>query len=102
ALRTLAVTVVVGGVLVGLSFAALIPGVLQLVGAHHYTVEDVEELRELSQRSSVYFADGTFMGSLGTENRVLARYDEIPDVIKNAVIAIEDRTFWTNPGIDIG
>ena len=36
-----------------------------------------------------------------TEKRRWLAYDEIPDVVRNATIAAEDDTFWTNPGIDL-
>ncbi len=99
-LRTFVITVAVGGTALGVAMAALIPGTVQLATAHHYTGENVEELRELSQRSTVYTADGKFMGSLGLENRQATTFDQIPKSVINAVVSIEDRTFWTNPGID--
>ncbi|MEZ4510718.1 MAG: transglycosylase domain-containing protein [Chloroflexota bacterium] len=35
-----------------------------------------------------------------TEKRRWLAYSEIPEVVRNATIAAEDDTFWTNPGID--
>ncbi len=34
------------------------------------------------------------------ENRQIATYDEIPEYMKKAVVAIEDKRFWTHEGVD--
>lgn len=36
----------------------------------------------------------------GDENRVWVNFDDIPQDLINATVAIEDRRFWTHPGID--
>lgn len=36
----------------------------------------------------------------GTENSLWASYDEIPDMLKEAFVSIEDYTFWTHDGIN--
>ena len=36
----------------------------------------------------------------GAENRIWAPYDMIPENLKNAVIAIEDKTFWEHKGVN--
>lgn len=35
-----------------------------------------------------------------TENRIWVDYDEIPQSVKDAVVAVEDRRFWEHSGID--
>jgi len=107
ALRTLFFGVVIGGVAVGACLAALIPGVVEIASAHHYTVDEFVRLRNLAQKSSVYWADGTPMGELGLQDRLDVKYSDLAGTaggqrIINAVISIEDRTFWTNDGIDLG
>ncbi len=37
---------------------------------------------------------------VGTENRSWATYDELPEDLINAYIAIEDKRFWEHPGVD--
>lgn len=55
-----------------------------------------------TQTTRLYFRDGeTEMGSLAVQNRTAIDYAEMPQSIKDAVVAAEDRTFWTNQGIDI-
>ena len=35
------------------------------------------------------------------ENREIVNYDQLPDNLKNAFIAIEDKTFWTHKGFNV-
>ncbi len=50
--------------------------------------------------SFVYYADGkTKIGSFQVQNRQSIDYDKIPQNVKDAVVAAENRTFWTDPGI---
>ncbi|MCV2392863.1 transglycosylase domain-containing protein [Actinotalea sp. M2MS4P-6] len=54
-----------------------------------------------AQTTTVYYADGqTPMGTFGVQNRVIVPADEIPQVMKDAVVAGEDRSFYRNPGIN--
>ena len=101
ALRNFLLTIVIGGVAVGACLAALIPGATTIATAHHYTSDKVRELRGLNQRSTIYDSANNVIGVLGIENREDANLDEVPPLIQNAVIAVEDKTFWTNDGIDI-
>ena len=55
-----------------------------------------------AQTTFVYYQDGK--QQLGTyyedQNRESIPYDEMPDTMKDAVVAAENRTFWTDKGID--
>ncbi len=54
-----------------------------------------------TQTSFVYYADGkTQVGTYATQNRQIIPYSEMTPHLRNAVVAAEDRTFWTNHGID--
>lgn len=50
--------------------------------------------------SRVYDRDGAIMAEYLTERRVFAPIDEIPDLVKNAFIAAEDRNFYEHNGFD--
>ena len=53
------------------------------------------------QTTTVYYADGTTeMGSFAEQNRVIVDGDTIPQHVRDAVVAAEDRTFYENPGIN--
>lgn len=103
-LITVVIAIVIGGVAVGACLAALIPGTVEVATAHHYTAEQVKELKALAEPSTIYWADGTQMGqSLGLEARQnVTSLAEVPKVVQDAVVATEDRSFWTNDGIDLG
>jgi membrane peptidoglycan carboxypeptidase len=54
----------------------------------------------LQQQSTVYFSDGkTVIGTFGTTNRQLLQYNQIPAVVRDAVVAAEDRAFYTEGGV---
>jgi penicillin-binding protein 1A len=103
-LVTVLVAIVVGGLAVGACLAALIPGTVEIATAHHYTAKEVGNLKALAEPSTIYYADGvTSMGTFGLESRdPIVSINEVPEMVQNAVIATEDRTFWSNDGIDLG
>lgn len=49
----------------------------------------------------IYYADGTELTRLGSENRVLVNYDELPQVLIDAIIATEDSRFFQHSGLDV-
>jgi membrane peptidoglycan carboxypeptidase len=95
------VTVVIGGILIGICVAALVPGLGIVTSATDYTNDLVTDLRDLSQRSTVYDAAGNEIGVLGLENRESVSLDEVPQFVIDAVVATEDKTFWENEGVDL-
>ena len=95
-----AAIVVGGGLALGVCLAALIPGARQIAQANRYTAT-VGSLGELSQPTTVFDATGKQIGKLGVQDRDPAELAEVPQVLINAVIATEDKTFWTNSGIDV-
>ena len=101
AIRGLIVTVAVGGVAVGVCLAALIPGAEIIAVSHHYTSDKIGSLRDLAQRSTVYDSAGNVIAQLGIINREDVSLDQVPEILQNAVIAVEDKTFWDNDGVDL-
>lgn len=54
-----------------------------------------------TQTSFVYYSDGeTELGRYATQNREIIPLKEMPQTIQDAVVAAENRTFWTDRGID--
>ena len=54
-----------------------------------------------TQSSFVYYADGkTQVGQYATQNRQIIPYTDMSPNVRDAVVAAEDRSFWTNHGID--
>ncbi len=48
----------------------------------------------------VYSADGQLIGEFGEERRTFVRIDDVPAVMKNAVLAAEDTRFFEHAGVD--
>ncbi|WP_171046426.1 PBP1A family penicillin-binding protein [Lentibacillus cibarius] len=51
--------------------------------------------------SKFYDMDGEMFADLGTKQRSKVEYDDLPDVLIDAVTATEDARFFEHPGIDI-
>lgn len=56
----------------------------------------------LNTTSMMYDGDGKELEAVGTaDSRTLVKYKELPDNLKNAFIAIEDKTFYKHHGFNI-
>ncbi|WP_052449617.1 penicillin-binding protein 1A [Neobacillus jeddahensis] len=76
------------------------------VGAFLWIIKDAPKFDETLLKdplsSQVYASDGeTIIAEVGTEKRDNIEIDQIPDVLKNAVLATEDARFYKHHGIDI-
>ncbi|MCD7981867.1 MAG: transglycosylase domain-containing protein [Clostridiales bacterium] len=55
-----------------------------------------------AETSYIYSADGTKIAELAEDtDATFLTYDEIPADVVNAFVSVEDRTFWTNSGVDM-
>ncbi len=53
-----------------------------------------------AETTTLYYADGTTeLGTFAEQDRTIVASEEIPDTIRQAVVAAEDRTFYDNPGV---
>jgi penicillin-binding protein 1A len=67
---------------------------------------DLPKVRELEDyrpdvMTEIYADDGTAIGSFALEHRVIVSYNQIPPMLRYAVISIEDRRFESHLGVDI-
>jgi penicillin-binding protein 1A len=91
----------------GLLFAVLVLGLISFVfGMFVAVASDLPSLTRFSlykdEKSSILYDDlGHPIGVLSQENRVIVTPEQIPRMVKNAVISIEDKRFWTNSGVDL-
>ncbi|OLM31338.1 Multimodular transpeptidase-transglycosylase [Pseudonocardia sp. Ae717_Ps2] len=78
------------------------PAVLFAVGWLIFAVPSPDEAT-LKQISTISYADGSPMVRLVPKggNRVRLPLQAIPPHVRDAVLAAEDRTFYTNPGFDL-
>lgn len=72
-----------------------------LIGAFG-PLPDKEELSAISneEASLVFSSDSRLIGKYFAENRTNIRWEEIPNHLKNALIATEDKRFFTHKGYD--
>jgi len=73
-----------------------------VVGGTYYVdgVPTPNEL-DLPEATTVFYSDGkTVMARLGEENRTILAPEDMNDAVKEAIVASEDSTFWTNKGVD--
>ena len=72
-----------------------------LVAYAALTVPQADQVA-LAQTTTVYYADGTTeMGRMSQVNRKIIDASTLPDYVAHAVVASEDRTFYTNSGVDL-
>src|SRR5580698_8160518 len=87
--------------------AVLLLGLVSFVfGMFVAVASDLPSLTRFSQfkdeQSSYLYDDvGHPIGVLSQQNRVIVTPEEIPQIVKEAVISIEDKRFQTNSGVDI-
>jgi penicillin-binding protein 1A len=48
----------------------------------------------------IYTAEGTLIGEFGEERRAVVSIAQVPQQLKNAILAAEDERFYQHPGID--
>ena len=63
---------------------------------------DISELADYRPKLSmrVFSVEGKVIGEFGEERRKLIPFKDIPDVVKNAVLSIEDARFYKHGGVD--
>jgi penicillin-binding protein 1A len=86
------------------SLVAGLLGLAVIASACHVPrlADEERKARRLPQTSFMYAADGSLITSFhAEENRVVVQFDEIPDIVKRSIIAVEDRRFYDHPGIDL-
>jgi penicillin-binding protein 1A len=92
-------------VLVPLILLAMVSTVFGMMMAVASDLPDLENRKEYQDARNSVLYDYTGKKSLGVltnnQSRVLVTYDQIPADMRNAIIAIEDRRFYTNSGVDI-
>ncbi|HET6381394.1 MAG TPA: transglycosylase domain-containing protein [candidate division Zixibacteria bacterium] len=86
----------------GVLGVALFIGLLGLYASYTVGLADPSALEdfELDQASTVLSADGVELATFATEQREPIAFEDIPQLLVDAQVAAEDRTFWTNPCID--
>jgi penicillin-binding protein 1A len=93
AVKVLLALVIIGGVTGG-AYAAY-----TIANAPKIHPEKIYDTLEVS--THIYDDQGDLISDIYyDENREIAKYDQLPDNLKNAFIAVEDKTFWEHKGFN--
>jgi penicillin-binding protein 1A len=89
----------------GVAFALVLAGVTVGAVALAVAYPNLPDIGDLSDYRPklpmrIFTADGVMLGEFGEERRNLTPIGEIPQVMKNAVLAIEDARFYSHSGVD--
>src|SRR5271169_3138789 len=76
-----------------------------LVGGYFAIATGIPSIEELKKNDSsagtkLYADDDTLIGEIKLQKGIFVPYNQIPDNLKNAVVAVEDSRFWKHSGID--
>ncbi len=86
----------------GLGVLATISAIFGMMMAVASDLPAIDVLDVSTRPSYILDRDGNEMGILtGNENRLLVKSAEISPTMKHAIVAIEDRRFYTNSGVDL-
>ena len=95
------VGIVVFGLLVLLSIlVGAASGLLLVYSTDLPQVEELERYRP-SSITELYDGQGRVIGTFALQRRVVASYDDYPEVLRNALISIEDKDFYRHSGINV-
>ena len=84
----------------GLTALLMVVGMAMAVA--YPNLPDVSDLADYKPKLPlrVFTADGQLMGEFGEERRNLTPIQDIPQILKDAVLAIEDNRFYQHGGVD--
>ncbi|MDR2625835.1 MAG: transglycosylase domain-containing protein, partial [Zoogloeaceae bacterium] len=87
---------VLGLMLIGIAIAAIV------VAICYPSLPDLDALTNYQPRIPlrIYSRDGQLIGEFGEERRAPVRFQEVPDTLKQALLAAEDDEFYQHYGID--
>jgi len=89
------------GLLAGLGLVGIL-AVVFTVAIAYPNLPAIDSLRDYRPKIPlrIFSADNVLIGEFGEERRTLVHIQEIPDIMKKAVLAIEDDRFYEHGGID--
>ena len=94
----------VGHVLFGLLIliSAVVGAASGLLLVYSTDLPQVDELERYrpSSVTELYDGQGRIIGTFALQRRVIATYDDYPEVLRNALVSIEDKDFYLHSGIN--
>jgi penicillin-binding protein 1A len=94
-----------GRMILRVLLGTFVAAILVVVIAVLVTMASLPSFSDLTQKPNgqtvrVHAADGSLLVSLGPSYGDWLTYDRIPPVMRDAIVAVEDRRFYSHPGID--
>ncbi|MBT2405718.1 MULTISPECIES: transglycosylase domain-containing protein [unclassified Streptomyces] len=87
--------------ILGTFFGMILLGMATLV-VLYYSVDEPNPNKNAMLQSNVYkYSDGSLMARTGELNREILPIDKIPEDVRTAFIAIENKSFYKDQGIDL-
>ena len=92
--RIVVTTFLTGAVVAGALFGVFL--------AYESDLPQVTSLEDFQPNiiTQVFSADGKVLGEFAIERRVVVAFKDIPPVLRNAVVAVEDADFWKHMGVN--
>ncbi|MEZ5814661.1 MAG: penicillin-binding protein 1A [Alphaproteobacteria bacterium] len=92
--------------LFSLGFLGLLACVAVLIYTVNYYGADLPDYKQLKTYqppivTRLYAGDGRLMAEFAAEKRIFMPIEKMPEMLKNAFIAAEDKNFYTHQGVDL-
>jgi membrane peptidoglycan carboxypeptidase len=88
-------------ILASLAVFIMLSGIGVVVGASYVDGIKAPDQLTFPESTTLYYSDGkTVLAKLGEVTRYNLTYDQMNDAVRDAIVASEDKTFWTNSGVD--
>jgi penicillin-binding protein 1A len=86
-------------------FAVVTAGLVVVVAAYFYIAPQlppIERLKDVQLQVPlrVFSSDGELIAEFGEQHRTPIRYENLPPLVVNAILATEDDRFFEHPGVD--
>ena len=82
------------------TFVGAASGLILVYSTDLPQVEELEHYRP-SSVTELYDGSGRVIGTFALQRRVVASYDDYPLVLRDALVSIEDKDFYTHSGINL-
>ena len=89
-----------------LFFVFVILPLISLYVVYWYYIYDLPDLTKITGYeppliNEIYSSDGRLIAEFATQKRKLIPYEQIPEHVKDAFLAIEDKRFFHHRGVDV-
>jgi membrane peptidoglycan carboxypeptidase len=93
--------VLAGALLLSASSMAIAPRLWRLANAHQQDPIQLPEFQSLAQRTYVYDIEGNEIGVFELENSQPIDLNDVPEVVIQAFLSVEDNEFWSHRGVNV-